>query len=663
MSSQALRPPSVPLITVDPYFNIWSAADRLTDAETVHWTGKLHSMIGIARIDGEAYRFMGGKTRYSDANRVQAAAMTQTSLNVTPLSTIYTFEAGGVRLTIRFTTPLLLDDLDVLSRPASYVHFRAEAMDGAAHQLELYYDIGGELAVDSPIQEVTAYRSQLSDGSPLLRIGTTTQKLLNRSGDDLRIDWGYACLVLPGGDQQDTAIADHTARERYAADGSFPESDDDSLPTDLVHRKPVLASRIRFGEVAGSAVERRVIIAYDDILSVEYFHKRLPGYWKRNGLTFEAMLTAAIAEADDLLARCDRFDSQMIREAAAAGGEKYADICALAYRQAIAAHKLVADEQGQVLFFSKENFSNGCMGTVDVSYPSIPLFLKYNPELVKGMLRPVFRYAASDAWPYDFAPHDVGRYPLANGQAYGMDMERQMPIEECGNMLIMTAAVCKADGHAGFADDHWELLTKWSAYLTDYGMDPGNQLCTDDFGGHLAHNANLSIKAIIGIGCYGLLARMRGEEAAAERCLAGAKQMADRWERTANNGEYYRLAFDTPDSWSLKYNLVWDTLLGLNLFDPAIRAREIRHYLNIQNKYGVPLDNRQTYTKADWLVWAATLSERQEDFEALIEPLWRFLHETRSRVPFTDWYYTIDGRLTGFINRSVVGGVFIKLLA
>lgn len=662
MNSKALRPPAAPLITVDPYFNIWSAADRLTDTDTVHWTGKVHSMVGIIRIDGEAYRFIGGKTRYSDAHQVPAPAMIQTSLRVTPLSTIYTFEASGVRLTVRFTTPLLLDDLDILSRPASYVDFQVQALDDCAHRAEVYYDIGGELAVDSIIQEVAASRSQLPDGSPILRIGTTTQAVLNRSGDDLRIDWGYACLIVPGGSATDMAIADHLARERYTQDGSFPTADDDHLPGNLISRKQVLASRLSFGTVSGSPTSRRLIVAYDDIMSVEYFNRPLPGYWKRNGQTFEEMLMAAITEADTLLDRCEQFDGKMMGEVAAAGGAKYADICALAYRQAIAAHKIVADEEGRVLFLSKENFSNGCMGTVDVSYPSIPLFLKYNPELVKGMLRPVFRYAASDAWPFDFAPHDVGRYPLANGQAYGMEMERQMPIEECGNMLIMTAAVCKEDKSADFAEGSWELLTKWAKYLIEYGMDPGIQLCTDDFGGHLAHNANLSIKAIVGIGCYGLLARMRGDEVSAEQYMAAAKRMASQWESAARNGDYYRLAFDSPDTWSLKYNLVWDTLLGLHLFDPAIRAREISHYLRIQNKYGVPLDNRQTYTKADWLVWAATLADRQEDFEALIEPLWLFLNESRSRVPFTDWYYTIDGRLTGFINRSVVGGVFIKML-
>ncbi|MGP4039606.1 glutaminase domain-containing protein [Gracilibacillus sp. D59] len=375
------------------------------------------------------------------------------------------------------------------------------------------------------------------------------------------------------------------------------------------------------------------------------------------------MLLATINEYQEIVEKCKQFNVQLTVDAERSGGDKYADILALSYRQAIAAHKLVADENGDVLFLSKENFSNGCLATVDVSYPSIPLFLLKNPELVKGMLRPIFRYASSDEWPFDFAPHDVGRYPIANGQAYGMAIERQMPIEECGNMLIMTAAVCLAEGNADFAAEHWNSLTQWVEYLKQNGMDPGNQLCTDDFGGHLAHNANLSIKAIIGIASYGLLSRMLENEEACQEHLETAKQMADRWESLAEENDHYRLAFNQPETWSLKYNLVWDELFGLNIFDSQIKKKEVAYYLRKRNQYGTPLDNRKTYTKADWLIWVAALADNKEDFEQMVHPLWDFLHESSSRVPFTDWYYTIDGNVAGFRNRSVVGGLFIKLLA
>ena len=184
------------------------------------------------------------------------------------------------------------------------------------------------------------------------------------------------------------------------------------------------------------------------------------------------MLTEMDARRAEILNRCRVLDEKIRSESLKiGGGEDYALITAASYRQCLGAHKLIADENGEMVFLSKENDSNGCIGTVDVSYPSIPLMLLENPEFVKGLCPPILKFAEMPVWRYDFAPHDVGRYPNATGQVYAAKVRvhtpngstyppdhlypassdpyhfaYQMPVEECGNMLIMLAAAWRADG-------------------------------------------------------------------------------------------------------------------------------------------------------------------------------------------------------------------------
>jgi hypothetical protein len=408
------------------------------------------------------------------------------------------------------------------------------------------------------------------------------------------------------------------------------------------------------------------MIAYDDQFSIEYFYRRLRPYWRRNNRTGAAdLLKAAARDFAPLKERCDRFDAELTKDLVAAGGPKYAALATAAYRQAIAAHKLVADFDGTPLYFSKENFSNGCIATVDVTYPSAPFFLLLNPQLLKAMLRPMMDYAKSPRWPWPYAPHDLGTYPLANGQVYGggeVSEASQMPVEESGNMLILIAALAEAEGDAEFARAYWPLLKKWAEYLKEKGLDPDNQLCTDDFAGHLAHNTNLSIKAIVALDCYARLAGAIGQKDEAASYHALAKQMAGQWAKMADDGDHYRLAFDKAGTWSQKYNLVWDKLLGLKLFAPDVARKEIAYYKTKQNAFGLPLDNRSTYTKLDWILWTATMADNAADFAAIADPAYKFANESPTRVPLTDWYWTLDGKQRGFQARSVVGGLYIKML-
>ncbi|KKX48176.1 hypothetical protein L950_0222515 [Sphingobacterium sp. IITKGP-BTPF85] len=238
-----------------------------------------------------------------------------------------------------------------------------------------------------------------------------------------------------------------------------------------------------------------------------------------------------------------------------------------------------------------------------------------------------------------------------------------MPVEESGNMLILTYAIAKAEGNAAYAKKHWKVLSTWVDYLVEKGLDPENQLCTDDFAGHFAHNANLSIKAILGIASYGYLAEMMGDQQTADKYLNQAKSMAKKWKTMAQDGDHYKLTFDQSGTWSQKYNMVWDKILKMKIFDEDIRTTEIKYYLTKQNIYGLPLDNRQQYTKTDWISWTATMADDKETFEKFISPVYRFMNETVDRVPMSDWIYTDKPKRSGFKARSVVGGYFIKILA
>jgi hypothetical protein len=377
------------------------------------------------------------------------------------------------------------------------------------------------------------------------------------------------------------------------------------------------------------------------------------------------LLCRAAAEREEIRRRCEAFDTDLMEDARNCGGEGYARLCALSFRQCLGAHKLAADFDGSPLYMSKENFSNGCINTVDVTYPSAPFFLLFNPELLKSQLTPIFDYALSPRWKFPFAPHDLGIYPLANGQAYGggeTSEKDQMPVEECGNMLILTAALVKAEGSPDYARKYWVLLQRWAGYLKEHGLDPGSQLCTDDFAGHWEHNANLSLKAILGLASYAQLAGLLGKQAEAAEFRTLAEGMARQWVVMAEDGDHYRLAFDKPGSWSQKYNMVWDRLLGLDLFPPEVCRKEWAFYRDKQNTYGLPLDGRSAWGKLDWTVWTASLAEDHTQFLAMIDPLVRWAHETKDRAPLADWYATDTGKKEMFQARSVVGGLFIRLL-
>ena len=595
----------------------------------------------------------------SDQPALFGQTATQKSVALSATQTHYSFSCGPVDLKLTFLSPLLPNHPDILSRPVNYISYETQATDGKKHDVQIYFEATPEWAVDHISQEVSLEQGK-TDGLTYFKTGTTEQPVLAKQGDDLRIDWGYFYLCGKTAPEMSFAMGDYNALKKdFASNGLLKATPEGKQTTHMADIMPVMACSQQLGQVATDPVSGNIMLGYDDLFAIQYFGENRMAWWKKDGkVTMIDALKSASLEFDQLRDSCSVFDNNLWGDAVKAGGENYAELCVLAFRQSIAAHKLLKDKEGNTLFLSKENFSNGSIGTVDVTYPSAPLFLLYNPDLLKGMLTPIFYFSESGKWTKPFAAHDVGTYPRANGQTYGGDM----PVEESGNMLILTTAIALAEGNASYAEKHWKTLAIWADYLLQNGLNPDNQLCTDDFAGHFAHNTNLSIKAIMGIAGYGKLARMLGKAEIADKYEVQAKEMAAKWVEMANDGDHFRLTFDQPGTWSQKYNLVWDKLLKLNIFPKEVAAKEIAYYLTKQNIYGLPLDNRKTYTKSDWIIWTATLAEDMPTFQKFIDTEHKFVNETPNRVPMTDWYETTNARQVGFQARSVVGGYFIKML-
>lgn len=803
VAQSSLRAPAYPLITHDPYFSIWSMTDTLNAAPTKHWTGTDQALLGMVKVDGVVYRFLGavepgyktilpasdekaydvkytetapsadwmkvefgetgwnvGKAPFTDNSSVPGTVwkskdlwvrrtftiggarsgplylklqhddnvevylngspiyqktgwtgkfiyiplekgVLKTGTNVLavhvantaggawldagivekPLSpdvtpeklavqksvrlqatqTNYEFTCGKVDLSLTFTSPLLPDSLDLLSRPVSYVSVRVRSNDGAKHDVQVYFGASTDIAVNNATQAVRAQKYETEGhGFAMVRAGTVEQPVLKKKGDDLRIDWGYMYVAaLKANGFTAKSFIGKEVQQSISTSVSPAEAFTGGGPASLEGKHLWLNTMVYLGKVDDKEKEQLFMVGYDDIYAIQYFHQDLRAWWRdRPGATIERELSAAQRGYADIIKKCEAFNKRLYDDAEKAGGDKYAQLCVLAYRQSVAAHKLLKSPEGDILFLSKENFSNGSINTVDVTYPSAPLYLVYNPDLLKGMLNGIFYFSESGKWAKPIAAHDLGTYPLANGQTYGEDM----PVEECGNMIILTTAICKVEGNADYAKKHWKTLSTWAEYLSKEGFDPANQLCTDDFAGHLARNVNLSAKAIVALGGYAWLAGQLGETEAAGKYGEMAKDMALKWMQMANDGDHYTLTFDGKGTWSQKYNLVWDKILGLGLFPKEVYGKEVAYYLTKQNKYGLPLDSRRGYTKSDWIMWTAALADDRKDFEALADPVYKYADETPTRVPLSDWHETDNGRQVGFQARSVVGGYFMKVL-
>src|SRR5947207_2544561 len=270
----AFRPPAVPLVVNDPFLSVWSEADHLTDDVTREWTGAAQPLVSLIKIDGQVYRLMGPQpTNSPDA----FAAFPQTGLQVTPTRSIYDFDDGHVHVTMTFMTAALPNNLDVLTRPLTYINWDVHTVDNQSHDVSIYESSSSLLSVTSNTHTVTWSRTS---AGPLtaLRVGTTTQNLLQPAGDQVGIDWGYLYAAAPTAQSAQAAAGSPELISQFEGVG-LQSHDDRRPPRQARYDEPVLAFAFNLGSVApNTTVSRHMEIAYDEIYAVDYFGQKLLPY-------------------------------------------------------------------------------------------------------------------------------------------------------------------------------------------------------------------------------------------------------------------------------------------------------------------------------------------------------------------------------------------------
>lgn len=668
-SFHPIRPPAIPLVVRSPYLSTWLPADATAGTWPTFWTGRITAMLGMVRIDGTAFLFLGSEPTLNAPLSYPLPTMRQISTEVTPTRSTFVFQQAGIELELTFFSPVEPGDLVRQSRPLSYITAGVRSIDGDDHQVSVYLDISGEWASGSTSTQIGWNSQRYSAGSSnliSLDYAPSAPRVLAENGDTA--EWGT--MVLSSQDRTGLSwqiSPDAATRTSYITSGKLADTADSRQPRAISDQWPVFAFSLDLGTVGRKAASPFVIsIGHVREPAVSYLGTPLPPLWKSYYADWQAMVAAFHHDYPAAVTRAHALDAKITRDATKAGGAEYAALCALSLRQAYAGTELVSKD-GKPWAFLKEISSDGNVSTVDVTYPCTPVFLYLDPAYLGMILAPTLDYVENHGYPKVFAPHDLGsNYPNAAGHLDGTG-EEDMPVEETANMLIMSAAYLarlpKKD-RAAFATQHYTIFKQWGDYLVANALDPGNQNQTDDFTGFIAHSVNLALKGIIGIGAVGQIATAAGKTADATSYTATSRSYITQWVTKATDvsGDHLKLAYDQDGTWSLKYNGYADRLLGLGLIPTYVAETEAAWYFSRANSYGVPLDIRHTYTKGDWEMWtAAWLKSYPEIRKVLVNSVYSYANTSPRRVPTSDWYDAATGQVVGFQARPVVGGFFALL--
>lgn len=640
--ASTLTPPVLPLIVRNPYLSTWlgNARDDPWSKWPMFYTGEEMGFSILASVpeSGTVYPLLGRAhdsldDRSSHYNlsfphylgAKYDASTTNLTYSIPSPDSRY---RAPVELTVSFLSPITPTSTLRQAIPASYVKVYAKG----DFNVDIYMDVNGQWVSGDRGADIvwSLEETKYKDAQHLKswKVKRKTEQLFTEWAD--RAEWGTLYFTGPTDVTHECGVSG-PLRQRFSKSSQLNNSMDDEFRT-IMDEEPVFAFSKRFNLSSKSSDSKGSSTKEDSVLfTISHIQDPVTQFASSRGLTFMrplwqsyfstdmALITFHYEDYDHAAKLAANYSTQLANDAYLSGSDNYKDIVALSARQVMGATSFSGTPENPILFL-KEISSNGNSQTVDVIFPAFPFFLYTNPRWLAYLLEPLIEHMLSGQYPNDYSMHDLGtHFPNLTGHADGRD--EYMPVEECGDMLIMGLALVNslnyADGHdaqsiwstegsdkplsalelssqSAFAmpvalekrdgivglDDRWgginakkqaqkwlarsyTLWKQWTSYLVEYSLRPHNQLSTDDFAGWLALQTNLALKGIVGIKAMSELAEVMGEQEDVEYYSNISSDYIKKWEDygMSRDGGRAKLAYDWHGSWTTLYSLYADAIL------------------------------------------------------------------------------------------------------
>ncbi|KAI1262180.1 DUF1793-domain-containing protein [Xylariaceae sp. FL1019] len=632
VTASTLTPHVLPLAVRNPYLSFWltTARNAPWDDWPRFWRDQTVGFAIMAAVPGNqtVYPLLGRPQDFlhqhpSSYNvtfpEYQGATFDASTTNLT-----YAIQESDIKIILSFLSPITPTSTLRQSLPASYLTCHVEG----SSDVSLYLDVNGEF-VSGFSESAIEWRlsehgrgSSSSEGHGSLKTWSIARRseLLFTEHDD-RAEWGTLHVTAPA-DIEHQAGESHQTRRMFAESSSLKNQVDDKF-RGIFEDEPIFAFSKTFKLGNNSSATSGV--QHDSVLfTFALTQDPVVQFASARGLTLMRPLwTSRFPQVHDMLhfhyhdfstasflAR--NYSDQLAKDAYTSGSQDYQDIVALSARQVLGATQFSGTPESPIIFL-KEISSNGNFQTIDVIFPAFPFFLYTNPQWLSYLLEPLLEHQLSGQYPNEYSMHDLGsHFPNATGHGDGQD--EYMPVEECGNMLIMGLALANAlRDHTPPAFDYkslpgiqslpspvthslsmdeygmdrtyeqlattgpkvavkwlnraYKLWDQWTGYLVEFSLIPENQLCTDDFAGWLSNQTNLALKGIVGIRAMSGIAEMVGKESEAKKYNDIAVKYIEKWQEygLSRDKTHAKLAYTWYGSWTTLYNLYADALLCFHL--------------------------------------------------------------------------------------------------